>query len=815
MAIDLRSAMSYWQTVRIAARTWRRTPALAAVIVCTMALGVGATTTAFTIAYSILVQRFPFPDPDRLVWITTFDSRNDDGGLPVIGSNRLPQFADWQQHLTAFEQIGAWAGGAPDVFTVTGAGTPERVSGLRVTHQLLPMLGGSPASGRLFRVGEDAPRAAQTVVISNGYWQRRFGGRPDIVGQSVTIENIPHLVIGVLSPNFPLSGSLFAGAPIDVYLPLTIDGNEDIGGFMAVIGRLRAGVSADQARADLANRQAALSIGKWTWMTVLAQQVTPLSVIVTRDARLPVLFLFAGIGCVLLMACANLANLLLVHASGRRREMQVRTALGASLGQVLAQTTAESAVLVGIGGTLGVVFAVAALDVLPRATSLSLARVGDLQVGWPAITFAAAACAAITFLFGAVALLHLRRRDVLDGLRPHAGITTDPRAVYAQRLALVTQVALVIVLTVTGGLLLRSLTALLDVDPGFNPRGAMAIRVDPAGRLKGPDRLPFFNQVLERVAAVPGVQSAALTIHVPMGDRPSMEWDAVPQGSEYNPVTDNAAGRIVSPGYFTAAGIQLLEGRDFDPRDVRPNPFVMAINESFARRIRAEGGDPLRTRMLVLGNVREVVAVVSDVKHRSLDADAGREVYIPMGQAPTFFQSYDLIARAVDPIALVPAIRDAIWAIDRDQALGTPVLLEGYIGRTLRPRRLLTEVIGVFAAAALLLAAFGVYGVVGYRVAQRIKEIAIRVALGAPHWRVTAAVLSDTVTCVGLGIATGLPLSLVAAAAIRRYLFGVEPGDGVTLAAACVVVIGAALLAAYLPARRAPRVDPIAALRIE
>ena len=822
MTIDPVPAVNLWQTIRIAARTWRRTPALAAVIVFTLALGIGATTTAFTIAYSILVQQFPFPDSNRLVWITTYDSRTESGRTAVVASatadvaaNRLPQFADWQQHLTSFDRIGAWAGEAPDVFTVIGAGTPERVSGLRVTHQLLSMLGASPASGRLFRPGEDVPRAAQTVVLSHGYWQRRFGGRADVVGQSITIENVPHLVIGVLSPDFPLSGSLFAGAPIDVFLPLAVDGNEDIGGFMAVIGRLRTGVTADQARAELANRQAALSIGKWQWMTVLAQHVTPLADLVTREARSPVLLLLAGVGCVLLMACANLANLLLVRASGRRREIQLRTALGASMGQVLMQTTAESAVLVGIGGAAGVVLAVATLKVMPRLTSLSLARIGDLQVGWPVIVFASVVCAAITFTFGAVALLHLRRRDLLDGLRPHAGMTTAPRAVYVQRLALAVQVALVMVLTVTGGLLLRSLTALLDVDPGFTPRGAMAIRVDPAGRLNGPDRLPFFNQVLERVAAVQGVQSAALTIHVPMGDRPSMGWDAIPEGRTSNPVTDSAAGRIVSPGYFATAGIRLLEGRDFNARDVRPNPMVMAINESLARHIRAEAGDPLRTRMRVLGNVREVVAVVSDVRHRGLDTEAGREVYIPMGQAPTFFQSYDLVVRATDPVALVPAIRDAIWTIDRNQALGTPVPLEEYIRRTLGPRRLLTQVIGLFAAVALLLAACGVYGAVGYRVTQRMKEIAIRVALGAPRWRVTSAMLSDTLIYVGLGVAAGLPLALGSAAAIRSYLFGIEPGDGRTLAAACTVVIAAALLAAYLPARRAPRVDPIAALRIE
>jgi predicted permease len=804
-----------WNTTRIAVRTWRRTPVLATAIVLTLALGIGATTTAFTVAYSVLVQRFPFLDPDRLVWVTTYDTRASDGSVAVIGSNRLPQFADWQQHLTAFEQIGAWAGNAPDVFTITGAGNPERVSGLRVTQQLLPMLGAAPVIGRLFHSGDDKPGAEQTVVLSHGYWQRRFAGRPDIVGQSVRIENAPHTVIGVLSPGFPLSGSLFAGAAIDMYLPLTIDGNNDIGGFMAVIGRLRPGVTAQQARAELASRQAALSIGKWEWMTVLAQHVTPLPDLVTLTARSPVLLLLGGVGCVLLMACANLANLLLVRASGRRREIQVRTALGASAGRLLGQMTAESAVLVAAGGAVGVALAVAGIEMLRRVTWLSLPRVGELQIGWPAIAFAAVICAAITFIFGSVALLHLRQRDLMEGLRPHPGITTDRRGVYVQRLALTAQVAIVIVLTVAGGLLLRSLTKLFEVDPGFNPRGAMALRVDPAGRVAPPARLPFFDEVLESVKAVPGIESAALTIHVPMGGRPSMGWDAIPEGREYNPVSDNAAGRIVSPGYFRTVGIRIVEGRDFDSRDVRPNPFVMVINETFARGIRAEGGDPLRARFLVLGNVRQVKAVVRDVKHRSLDGEAGREVYIPIGQAPSFFQAYDLVVRAADPIALVPSIRAALWGVDRNQALGTPVPLEEYIGRTLRPRRLLTGVISVFAAAALLLAACGVYGVVGYRVAQRMKEIAIRIALGAPCWQVTAAVLRDTVTYVGFGLAAGVLLALATASSIRSHLFGIEPGDAITIVTACTVVVTAALLAAYLPARRAQRVDPITALRVE
>ncbi|HVQ15380.1 MAG TPA: ADOP family duplicated permease [Vicinamibacterales bacterium] len=806
--------MNPWNTLRIAARTWRRAPTLAAVIVVTLTLGVGATTTALAIAYSMLVQRLPFPDADRLVWVTTYDTRTESGQAAVIGSNRLPQFADWQEHLTSFEQLGAWAGDAPDVFTVTGGSTPERVSGLRVTHQLLDMLGATLVTGRLFRAGDDVPDTAQTAVLSYGFWQRRFAGAP-VVGQSITIENEPHTIVGVVPTEFPLSGSLFASAPIDVYLPLAVDGNEDIGGFMAVVGRLRPGVTADQARAELASRQTALSIGKWEWMQVLGQSVTPLRDLVTRDARLPVLLLLAGAAGVLLLACANLVNLLLVRASGRRREMQLRMALGASMRQVLAQLTIENGVLVGISGVIGVWFTVAVLALLQRAASVSIARIGDLHAGGVTIASAVAICAAITIVFGGVAALQLRRRDMTDALRPHAGITIDRRGAYVQRTALAIQAAVVIVLTVAGGLLVRSLAELLDVDPGFNPRGAMAIRVDPAGRLAGPARLPFFDRVLESVRAVPAVQSAALTIHVPMGDRPSMGWDAIPEGRAYNPVTDNAVGRIVSPGYFGTIGVRIVAGRDFDASDVRARPFVMAINETFARRIRAEGGDPLRSRFTVLGNVRQVVAVVSDVKHRGLDGEAGHEAYIPMGQAPGFFQAYDLVVRASDPIALVPSIRSAIWAIDSNQALGTPVALEEYISRTLRPRRVVTVVIGVFAGTTLLLAVLGVYGVVRYRVAQQVKEIAIRIALGSPGWRVTVAVLGDTLACVSVGLAAGLVLAVGAASIIRRYLFGVEPRDGVTLVAACALVLTAALLAAYLPARRAPRVNPGAALRAE
>lgn len=807
--------MTLWNTTRMAVRTWRRTPGLAAVVVATLALGLGATTTAFSIAHSILIEPLPFPAADRLVWITTYDTRHTNGAAAAIDSNRLPQLADWQRGLDSFEQMGAWAGRAPDVFTIVGSGTPERVSGLRVTHGLLPLLGARPAAGRLFANGDDAPGAVQTVLLSHGFWQRRFAGRPDVIGQSVSVESTPHTIVGVVAPDFPLSASLFAGAPIDVYLPLEVDGDSDIGGFISVVGRLRPGVTAAQARAEVAARHATLSVGRWAWMSVLGQQVTALPDLVTADAREPLLLLLAGVGCALLIACTNVANLLLMRASGRRREMQVRAALGASMRQLMGQTTIESALLVGIGGLTGVILAAAITRVLARASWLSLARHGELHIGWESVALVAGICAVVTFAFGGVALFHLRRGATVDGLRQHPGVTPDRRTALVQRMALGLQVTVVVVLTGVSGLLVRSLVALLEVDPGFNPRGAMAIRVDPAGRLAPLLRLQFFDRVLERVRSLPGVQSAALTIHVPMGDRPSMGWDAIPEGRHYNPVTDSVAGRIVSPDYYRAAGVRVVAGRDFDSRDVRPASAVMAVNETFARQIRATGGDPLQSRFLVLGEVRQVVAVVADVRHRSLDGDAGREVYIPMAQAPAFFGAYDLVVRAADPLALAPAIRSAIWDLDRDQALGTPTRLGDYVGRTLSQRRLLSTVIGVFAVSTLFLAAFGVYGVVGYRVSQRTKEIAIRAALGAPRWRITAAALGDTAASVCLGILSGLLVTLWAADAVRNQLFGVQPDDVPTLAAACAVVVVSALAAGYGPARRAARVDPIKALRVD
>jgi putative ABC transport system permease protein len=808
--------MGLWNNLRVAARTWRRTPTLAAVVALTLALGIGATTTAFTLAYSVLLRPFPFPDSERLVWITTYNTRSDDGSALVLNSNWMAAFAHWHQRLPrspSFEQMAAWnAATRPDVYTVTGVGTPERVNGLRVTQQLFPMLGGQAALGSLFRAGDDRNDAAKTVVLSHGYWQRRFAGRSDIVGQSMMVENELHTVIGVVSETFPLAGSIFAGAPIDVYLPLAIDPNEDIGAYMAVLGRLRPGATIAQAEAELATEQRAFAVGRWQSMATLSQRVAPLPELITRDARTPVWLLFGGVGCVLLLVCANLGNLLLVRASGRRREMQVRAALGATARQVWRQTLSESALLAAVGGAAGVALAAVLTNAVRNSTWLSLVRVGDLQLDAPALLLAAGLCVITTLAFGSVPLLHLRR-DVMETLRQQGASTPDRRATRVQRVALTVQVAFALILTGTGALLLRSLVALLDVDPGFSTRGVIAMRIDPAGRLPPAARAPFFGRVLEQVSAVPGVQSAALSINLPM-DR-NIGLAAVPAGQTYDAARDDAFGRIVSPGYFRTAGIKIEEGRDFDARDRREAPQVIAINQTFARRLRAAGTAPLGSRFAVLGAERVVVAVIGDVKHQSLERDTGQEVYLPHSQAHPRFQAYDLVVRADDAMTLVPALREAIWRIDRNQAIGSPIELRQLIDRTLRPRRLLTWLVGGFAVTALLIAALGVYGVAAYRVTQRAREVAIRIALGAPRWRVASTVLTETLAFVSIGVLAGVPLTLAAGAAVRTYLFGVAPRDAFTIATACGVVLAAAFAAACIPARRAPRIDPIATLRVE
>jgi len=801
--------MPLWSDARLAARTWRRTPGLAAVVIVTLALGIGATTTAFTLAYTVLIDPLPFPNVDRLVWVGSYNTRTSSGNGGEAGSNRMSQFIDWQQHTQSFEQLAAWAGEGYDIFTISGSGRPERVNGLEVTQQLLPMLGAKAALGTLFLEGHDRPGATPTVVLTHGFWQRRFGGQPTVLGQSITIDNQSHTIIGVLADDFPMTRSLPIGAALDLYLPLVRDPRADnIGGFMTVLGLLRPGATVDQALAELAARQTSLAAER-AFMGVFAQRVTPLSVPVRRSARTPLLLLIGGVGAILLMACTNLANLLLIRSNDRRKDIQLRAALGATMRQILTQTLTESCLLAFIGGVAGIALAAALTRTLRAASWLELPRLPDTEVGTAAIVFAVLVCGAITVAFGCLPLLHVRRRDLMSVLRPHGMVTSDRRTARVQRVALVAQIGFAMTLSIAGLLLFRSFVGLMQVNPGFRPEGAVAMRVDPASRLRVPDRIPFFSRVLAAVNQVPGVQSAALSIGLPM-DR-HMVWDIAVPGRPFRPTLDVGFLRIVSPGYFRTVGIPIISGRDFEDRDTLKVPLVVAINETLARQFDT---NPIGRTVTISGNRREIVAVIADVKHRGLDAEAGQEFYVPLAQTPGW-QSFDLVVRAADPMALVPAVRAAVAQVDSEQAIGTPVPLQQLIDRTVQSRRLLSWLLGSFAATALVIAALGVYGIVGYRVAQRAKETALRVALGATRWRVISHVFGDALLSVALGVGIGVPLSLLVGNAVRAFLFGIAPQDPGTWAGGVILLVVVAIVGAIGPARRAAHVDVMQTLRLE
>jgi predicted permease len=801
--------MPLWADLRLALRTWGRTPSLAAVVIATLALGIGATTTAFTLAYTVLIEPLPFPHVDRLVWIGSYNTRTSSGNAGEAGTNRMSQFLDWQQHTRSFEQLAAWAGEGYDVFTITGSAKPERVNGLQVTQQLLPMLGAQAELGTLFLESSDNPGATPTVVLSHGFWQRRFAGQPTALGQSITIDNQPYTIIGVLADDFRITGSLPIGASLDVYLPLVRDARADnIGGFMTVLGRLRPGITVDQALGELATRQKTLAAER-AFMGVFAQKVTPLSVPVRRTTRTPLLLLIGGVGAILLMACANLANLLLIRSNDRRKDIQLRAALGATMRQILTQTLTESFLLALIGGAAGIALAAVLIRTLRAATWLELPRLAETQVGAAAIVFAVLVCGVITVAFGCLPLLHVRRRDLMSVLRPHGMVTTDRRTARVQRVALVAQIGFAMTLSVAGLLLFRSVVGLMHVDPGFHPQGAVAMRVDPASRIRVPDRIPFFNRLLEAVNRVPGVQSAALSIGLPM-DR-HMVWDVAVPGRPFRPTLDVGFLRIVSPGYFRSVGIPFISGRDFEERDTLQAPLVVAVNETLARQFEP---NPLGRTVTISGKPREIVAVIADVKHRGLDAESGQEFYVPLAQTPGW-QTFDLVVRAADPMALIPAVRAAIAQIDPEQAVGTPVPLQQLIDRTVKSRRILSWLLGSFAATALIIAALGVYGIVGYRVAQRAKETALRVALGATEWRVMSHVFGDALATSVVGILVGIPLSLITGNVVGGFLFGITAQDPTAFIGGLTALLLITLIGACIPARRAARVDVMTTLRLE
>jgi putative ABC transport system permease protein len=806
--------------LRYGARMLLKTPAFTFVAVLALALGIGANTAIFSVVNAVLLRPLPYADPDRLVLLWQYTSRLPDLDRMFVS---YPDYLDWRDQNQAFEHLAVFRDGGANL---TGGDGPERIQVAEASASIFPILGVPPLIGRGFLPEEDQPGAGRTAVISHGLWQRRFGSDPGMVGQAVTLDGEAYTVVGVMPPGFRFPEQT---PPIDLWVPVGLNaasrsftsrGNHP--GLLA-IGLLKPGVTFAQAQEDMAGvtRRLAEQYPNTNGDTVA--RMTTLTEEVVGDVRPALLVLLGGIGFVLLIACANVANLLLARALGRQREIAIRAALGASRARIICQLLTESAVLAAMGGAAGLVVALWGVDVLVAVSPESIPRLRETGVDASVLVFTLAVSLLTGLVFGLVPALQVSRPDLSDALKEGSRSATDGlRRNRVRSTLVVTELALALVLLAGAGLMMRSFARLLDVDPGFNPEGILAAGV-PLPSVKYPEdvqRVAFFERVRERVRELPGVVAASVVSEPPISGGAwqtgyAVEGREQPQGTL--PLFTDVV--VVSPDYFRAVGIPVRAGREFASRDGAGAPAVALIDETMARKI-FPGEDPLGKRLSIDADEEgnpvwlEIVGIVGHVKHYGLDRDARTQIYLPHAQMPLLDMT--IVARTKgDPAALAQAVRGEVLAVDADQPLSYLSPMSEFVADSLAQRRFSMVLLGIFAVVALLLSAVGIYGVMAYSVTQRTHEIGIRMALGAERGDVTRLIVRHGMAVAFVGIAAGAGAAFALSRFISGLLFEVSPTDPATFAGVAALLVGVAFLACYLPARRAARIDPMVALRHE
>jgi predicted permease len=808
---------SFLADARFALRGLRRSPGFTAVAVLTLALGMGATSAIFTVVDGVLLRPLPYRDPDRIVTVL------HGGNGPVAPANYL----DWRAGSRSFASTAAaqaWG------TTLTGRGPAESIApALQVTADLFAVLGVPAALGRTFRPGEDQPGAARTVVLGHRLWQRLFAADPQIVGQTLVLDGTPHQVIGVMPAGFEFAPFWVRNAELWAPLDLGARRQDRNGESLRVFARLAPGVSRAEAQAE--------TTALWQRLARQYPGDTRADVVIgslhdkaVGKVRRPLLVLLAGVGFVLLIACANVANLLLARAAGRRKEMGIRTSLGAGRGRLVRQLLTESLVLALAGGALGLLLAHTGVQVLLALGPRDLPRLESIALDGRVLAFSAAVCLGTGLVFGLAPALAISR-DLQGSLRDGGrGATEGIGRHRARGLLVVSEMALAMVLLIGAGLMIRSFARLRAVDPGFDPRGVISVSVpqpslgDPLTPLtpelrlqRAAQRRDFARVLLARMRALGGVASAGGINHLPIsGDLWMRELAVEGAPAPAHGEEPRAIYRVITPGYIPTLGLTLLEGRDLTERDDQGAPGAVIVNETLARRL-WPGQDPLGRQLRVEDggpNPRTVVGLVRDVKQREWTAPAGPEMYLAYLQNPS--SSLTLVVRAAGaPLALAPAIQQEIAAVDPRLPAARPRLMEAVVADAVGQPRFNLLLLDVFAGIALLLAAVGIYGVMAYAVSRRRQELGIRLALGARRGQILTLVLSDGMRLAAAGVAVGLLAALALTRMMGALLYEVSATDPATFAALAVVLTSAALLACYLPARRATSIDPMTALRQE
>ncbi len=803
---------SLLQDLRYTFRTLRREAGFTTFAILIIGLGIGASSTVFSVLNTLLVRPLPFKHPASLVWIANKTKEENDLSGQTVQVGRL---VDLRERNKSFSDIAGYFAfyGVGDS-KLTSNGEPERLSTVPVSQNFFPLLGIQPQLGRLFSADECKWNGPRVVLLSHGLWERRFASDPAIVGKPITLDGAPVTVIGVLPASFDFPSVFAPGTHIDLYAPFPLTKETDAwGNTLALVGRLKPGVAIQRAQAEatVLGEQISNEHPRQNW---LHPKLTFLSQHVSGRLRPALLTLACAVGVVMLIVCANLSNLLLARTATRQKEMAIRAALGAGRQRLIQQLLTESIALTCCGALLGLVLAFVATRAMAHLTAFNIPLLASVHLDIGALGFILLIAGVTGVVLGMAPALQVAAIP-LNASLGERGSSESRRQSWIRGALVVSEIAFACVLLVGAGLLIRSFLRVLDVNLGFRPESAASLRIDPSSHYSTQaQRNAYFNEALRRVKEIPGVEAAGLTDVLPLGHNRS--WGSPAKGQVYKSADDypDSFVRIVSDGYIKAMGMTLRKGRDFSERDTPASAQTIIINETLAQKL-WPGRDPIGQIIQGdCGNDRQVIGVVGDVRHMALEKGSGSEMYIPIRQCQDY-GSVDLVVRSTLPFnVLTSTVQASLRPIAPDLPKGGMHPLTELVDRAVSPRRFIVLLLGGFAAFALVLASLGIYGVISYSVNRQTQEIGIRMALGASTRNVQGRIVMRTLALVTTGMLLGVAASSGLARWLSGLLFGVTYGDPITFLGTAAILLSVALLAGYLPARRASRIDPMIALRV-
>jgi putative ABC transport system permease protein len=804
------------QDVRYGARMLLRNPAFTAIAVLALALGIGANSAIFSVVNTLLLRPLPYKDPSRLVVIWENATHL---GFPK-NTPSPANFLDWQKQNTLFEGMAAFA---ERTFNLTGVGEPERLDGRRVSANLFDLLGVKAILGRTFVPDEDKP-GTKVAILNESIWKRRFGSDPGVIGRALTLNGESYTVIGVLPSSVRLPA--FGNWRDQVWVPLAFPAEEAAARgnhFLEVIGRLKPGVALPQARAEMETIAARLAQQYPEQNVRIGSVVNPLHEEIVGNMKPALLILLGAVAFVLLIACANVANLLLARAAVRHKEIALRLALGADRARLTKQLLVESVMLSMLGGVVGLALAYAGLQILTRFIPADVANADTIVIDWKVLAFTLLIALVTGLVFGlapASQASHFNLNDTLKEGGRDSG--AGPRGKRLRSVLVIAEVAVSFILLIGAGLLINSFMHLRNLDPGFRADHLLALNID-LSEIKYPDnprRVAFFDEVVRRVQALPGVRSVAVAGNLPF----TYNGDSMPIGVEGVPdpppdLHPDVIYRAVGPGYFSTMGIPLVRGRDFNEQDSLDANLAVVVSEKTAKHYWPDS-DPIGKRLkngstTAEGPWRTVVGVVKDVRQNDFIAEPKMQMYFTYRQLRSLMPNALIVRTAVDPLSLATSVRNAIWAVDKDQTVANIDSMEHIVAGAVARQRFSMLLLAIFAGIALVLAAVGIYGVMSYSVAQQTREIGIRMALGAQRSDVLKMTVKQGLRLVGLGLVIGLFAAFILTRVMATLLFGISATDPLTFISISLVLLAVAVLASYIPALRATKVDPMIALRAQ